>query len=736
MVGNLSRMAITEKINKWLEKVLYYPGDDAETMDLKKTYFIFICIVVPPVISLTALTIYLDMPVLEAYGWMLLIMYAVSVLLFLVIKRYVEVFYYWLSTALLLVTFFTVARLGGILYSAGILYSSLASAVFAFVFKNRRFAIYTSLLYMSGILAIAFLQPKLVPAPEMVRPHLNLIFTAINGLWISMYILGVIFYVFDKRARDEKAKAEKIREVDELKTRLFTNITHEFRTPLTLILGAAATQEKGVPASMPVEGKGGRMELIRNNAHKLLRLVNQMLNLSRLESGTIKTNYVQTDMISYLAYLVDSCHSMADKKGVKLHFLKGQDHMDMDTDPDKLEDIILNLIYNAIKFTQSGGDVYLTTTPPSDMAPDTFRIHIRDTGIGISEANIGLIFDRFFQVEDQNIPVQEGSGIGLTLVREYVKLLGGKIEVTSKLNEGTEFVITLPVTRNAEKTATPLNLNTTGNYEEEGIKTNQSEHTDNHNKQERHTILIVEDNQELAHYLNSLLAPAFHTLTASNGQEGMEKAMENIPDLILSDVMMPVKDGYDLCNTLKSDFKTNHIPIILLTARADTESRIQGLNKGADDYISKPFQPKELLIRIRKLIEQREKLRLKYSMESTEKLMKGQPVVSLDDRFISELYRHLEMNYKEEDFGIDDLCHSMSVSRVQLHRKLVGITGLSASHFISRYRVEKAAELLRTTRMTVSEAAFEVGFHDSNYFSRIFSKVYGVAPGDYRKQKQ
>ncbi|MBK8668559.1 MAG: response regulator [Saprospiraceae bacterium] len=253
---------------------------------------------------------------------------------------------------------------------------------------------------------------------------------------------------------------------------------------------------------------------------------------------------------------------------------------------------------------------------------------------------------------------------------------------------------------------------------------------------QHHTILIVEDNVELAHYLRSVIAPHFNTEVAINGQDGIEKAMETIPDLIVSDVMMPVKDGYELCDTLKKDYKTNHIPIILLTARADSESKIMGFQKGADDYISKPFHSRELLVRIRKMIEQREKLKLKYSLSPIEMTGAENHFISLDDMFIAEILQHLEKNYADENFGIDELCSAMKISRVQLHRKLIALTGLSASHFINKFRLEKAVKLLKSTRNTVSEIAFDVGFHDSNYFSRVFSKVFGVSPGDFRKQKQ
>ncbi|MBL0100431.1 MAG: response regulator [Saprospiraceae bacterium] len=420
-----------------------------------------------------------------------------------------------------------------------------------------------------------------------------------------------------------------------------------------------------------------------------------------------------------------------------MHFLKNFESEIMDFDPDKMEDIVLNILYNAIKFTPPGGDIYMTcdtTVSPSQGRRLVMRI--RDTGIGIPENKWNMIFERFYQIEDKSAPVREGSGIGLTVVKEYLKLMGGNIEVSSKINEGTEFVLTLPITKNSNvfegQFFHPSDF-PVADWSEEIHPTSTlrvGEPFDQY-----HTILIVEDNVELSHYLRSVIAPHFNTEVAINGQDGIEKALAIIPDLILSDVMMPVKDGYELCDTLKKDYKTNHIPIILLTARADSESKITGFQRGADDYISKPFQSKELLVRIRKMIEQREKLKLKYSLSHME-VTGDENHLSLDDMFIAEILQHLENNYTDEYFGIDELCSAMKISRVQLHRKLIALTGLSASHFINKFRLEKAVKLLKSTRNTVSEIAFDVGFHDSNYFSRVFSKVFGVSPGDFRKQKQ
>ncbi|MBL7809608.1 MAG: response regulator, partial [Saprospiraceae bacterium] len=248
-------------------------------------------------------------------------------------------------------------------------------------------------------------------------------------------------------------------------------------------------------------------------------------------------------------------------------------------------------------------------------------------------------------------------------------------------------------------------------------------------------LLIVEDNAELRHYLQSVVSGQYNVQFARNGQEGIERALEIVPDVIVSDVMMPVKDGFELCKTLKNDFRTNHIPIILLTARADAESKLLGFERGADAYMPKPFQPKELLLRLRKLIELREKLKIKYSLNGNFGEKTALPDgAGLDEIFMRDLLQQMEKNYTDEGFGIEALCTTLDISRVQLHRKLVALTGLSASHFMNRFRLDKATEMLRSTRKTISEIAFGVGFHDANYFTKVFTKTYDISPSEWRQQ--
>lgn len=723
----------------YLRQKLALPGDSDETLDLKVTLVVYTLAVLGPVAGMTALCYLWEMPVLGQFGWLIIGFYTASLGLFFGLKKYIGAFFYLNQIGMLLITMITAARLGGILVAGGILYAALAIPVFAFVYPRPRLAIVTSVLYILGIVALTLAQPWLTTAPEMLKSNVNLIFTALNSTWISTFIMLVIFQVFDRRAKEERAKNQRLQELDDLKTRLYTNITHEFRTPLTIILGAANPSPLTSTNPIPLEGRGGRLDLIRRNTNRLLRLVNQMLNLARLESGAMPVHKIQGDVLPLLRYFTDSFQSMAERRNIRLHFLTSLPDLVMDFDPDKLEDIVSNLLSNAIKFTPPGGDVYLSAEILEKNGElGRFLLKVRDTGIGIPADKLGFIFDRFFQIDPENAHIEEGSGIGLTLVKEYVRLLGGEISVQSSSGKGAEFTLLLPITREAQRSAfyLPGSLMAQKYEAEEEGELNFEYHPDMQSKNpELPVLLLVEDNAELRHYLQSVLAGQYNIQLARNGQEGIEQALEIVPDVVVSDVMMPVKDGFELCRTLKNDFRTSHIPIVLLTARADAESKLLGLERGADAYMPKPFQAKELLLRLRKLIELREKLKIKYSLNGHFSDPKhGSGGTGLEEVFMRDLLRILEKNFSNDDFGIESLCAEMGISRVQLHRKLVALSGLSASHFISRFRLEKAAELLRSTRKTVSEIAFEVGFRDANYFTKVFTKNFEVSPSEWRHQ--
>lgn len=516
--------------------------------------------------------------------------------------------------------------------------------------------------------------------------------------------------------RQQKAVVEKqneaLAELDEMKTRFFTNISHEFRTPLTVIGGMVQQIEK-----TPNEHLEKRLNLIRRNTDNLLNLVNQIMDLRKLESGHLKLELVQGDVVKYIRYITESFHSMAESKNIKLHFLSDHKSVTMDYDEEKLLRIISNLLSNAIKFTPEGGDVYLQISNGEGL-----RIRVMDNGIGIPPEKLPHIFDRFYQADDSSIRPGEGTGIGLALTRELVKLMKGTVEVQSEVDRGTTFVVTLPIQRQA-----PLVEDHPVMLHPAPASVGTSAPAPAPVDKDLPALLIIEDNPDVVEYLRSFLSMEYRVAVATDGQQGIEAAVDLIPDLIISDVMMPVKDGYEVCEFLKNDERTSHIPIVLLTARADKDSRIAGLKRGADAYLAKPFNQEELLVRLRKLMELRDRLQQRYAA-----LQPGPPSTDIgiqqEDAFIVKLRSAVMERLDDENFGIPELCKAAGMSRSQLHLKIKALTGRSTSHFMRGIRLQQAKELLSTAELNVTEVAYEVGFKDPNYFSRCFSEEFGLSP--------
>ncbi|MBK8702331.1 MAG: response regulator [Saprospiraceae bacterium] len=472
----------------------------------------------------------------------------------------------------------------------------------------------------------------------------------------------------------------------------------------------------------PARQAGEEVRLIKRNAKKLLRLVNQLLDLSMLEAGSLSAKYAQADVALQMKYLLESSHSLADAKHISLHYSSDYDELWMDTDPEKLENIVSNLLDNAIKYTPEGGQVrlHLRLLPADNDLGPRLLIQVEDTGIGIPPKYWDQVFNRFYRVGDSHA---EGTGIGLAIVRDYVRLLDGHIEFDSKVGEGTTFSVYLPVS-NAFPRVIP------------DPEADAAEETNTPEAPEKAVIgkphlLIVEDNPDVVHYIENLLRGKYQVQIARDGEEGIGMALELVPDIIISDIMMPKKDGIELCKSIKNDFRTNHIPIILLTAKADIGSRIGGLEAGADAYLAKPFNRQELEVELVRLIRLREMLKQQYRHPITPE--SNNKPLGLNDRFLRDVHQILERHFHEEEFGIKALYSKLGMSSTQLHRKLTALTGMPASQYIRTFRLEKARELLRNTRMTVSEVAYAVGFADPLYFSRVFTRQFGHSPSESRE---
>jgi signal transduction histidine kinase/CheY-like chemotaxis protein len=519
-----------------------------------------------------------------------------------------------------------------------------------------------------------------------------------------------------------KEQAVQLQKLDKAKTRFFTNISHEFRTPLTVILGMVEQ----------IRNQVREKDIIRRNANQLLRLINQVLELRKLEAGNMSAGYVQGDIITFLKYFIESFHSLAEQKNIELEFESTENPLVLDYDPEKLNHIISNLLTNAIKFTPEGGKVRILVEAHRNITPPLYQFSVIDTGIGITQDKLPNIFDRFFQTEDKESQGKGGVGVGLSLVHELVKLLKGNINVQSVPGQGTMVKVMLPYTNVAQSEPNRQRV-----FSIEALKSGSAEKKSltpgGSGKNDLSTLLIVEDNRDVAEYLITCLKGEYHLLFAADGQEGLDITLEKVPDIIISDVMMPRLDGLHMCKEIKHDERTSHIPIILLTAKADIESKLAGLECGADVYLEKPFHKKELRVQLRNLTQTRQRLRERYAnLENLEET--PDKSIQKEDAFIFRLREIIIESMHEENFGVGELCKKVGMSRTPLHNKIKALTGHSTSHFIKKVRIHQATRLLRTSEMNISQVAFEVGVESLPYFTKIFTKETGLSPSKYREE--
>ncbi|MEL7426639.1 MAG: tetratricopeptide repeat protein [Bacteroidota bacterium] len=558
-------------------------------------------------------------------------------------------------------------------------------------------------------------------------------------LWGALAVTAVLLFIamlyfrnkqkanehLSKLNAEISAQKEKLEEMDESKSRFFTNISHEFRTPLTIIKGMS---ERVLDKPEVHLEKG--VQMIRRNALNLLNLVNQILDLRKLESKELKLNQQQGDVIAYLKYIMESHSSHAEQEGLLLRFETEVDNLTMDYDAEKVLRVVSNLLSNAVKFTPAGGHIFFRLGQGTIQGQDALQIEVEDTGIGIAPENLPYIFDRFYQEDDSATRVGEGTGIGLALSQELVKLMGGSIKATSEVNQGSVFTVLLPITNTALAQDQHLDDQTAGiplleaKADQQIVRTTPATAS----QSGKQKLLIVEDNLDVQQYLIAALEDYYDIDLAENGTIGIEKATATIPDLIISDVMMPETDGYELTDTLKQDERTNHIPIILLTAKSDVDSKISGLEKGADAYLAKPFEERELFVRIDKLLELRKKLQERYT-----NLDPSASAPKIENPFLLKLIAYIEEHLSEAELNMERLSKDLGMSRTQVFRKLKALTGQSPTLFIRSYRLKKGKELLATTDLTISEIAYEVGFTSLNYFSSAFSKEFGTRPSEFRK---
>jgi len=552
--------------------------------------------------------------------------------------------------------------------------------------------------------------------------------------YAAYLILGIAVvwgaYQFQLSRRLAAAEAQRLKELDAFKNRFFTNITHEFRTPLTVI-GGIGEQIRENPGKWLEEGT----EMIRRHSDNLLRLVDQMLALSKLEAGMLAVHQEQGDIVAYIRYLVESFHSNAAAKNIRLSVESQWENLIMDFDSDKIMMIVSNLLANAIKFTPEEGAVTVKLGPSGITAafspePAAIQLSVEDTGAGIPPESLPFIFDRFHQAGG----TAGGSGIGLALVRELVHLLGGEIGVESSPGRGAIFTVTLLVSRKAAPG--PANERMAPAPKQQSRPANPPDHAPASGPDKRPILQIAEDHVDVVRYLRACLEPTYQLLTAPTGPVALGQARTQVPDLIISDIMMPGLDGFELCRALKTDERTSHIPILLLTARADHHSRMQGLQYGADAYLTKPFHKEELLLQIQNLLDGRRKLQARYLALATLPAPAANGPDNEENAFVLKIRAIVEAHLDDSGFDVERLCREAGMSNSNLHRKLTALTGHSANRFIRHIRLSKACAMLRDPNHTIVAIAYDCGFNDAVYFSRMFRQEFGVTPSDWRNRNR
>ena len=538
----------------------------------------------------------------------------------------------------------------------------------------------------------------------------------------------------DKIKLDEAVLKER-EETDKIKSRFFANISHEFRTPLTLILGPAEKINSQTSSDIVKDSS-----IIKRNSKRLLQLVNQLLDLSKLEAGKLKLEATKANIVSFVKGIALSFESLSEEKDITLKIFSEKDLIEVYFDKEKMIKILTNILSNAFKFTEQ--DEKITIAIKENI--NNVEIKIRDTGIGIPQEEIPKLFDRFYQVDFSYTKEYEGTGIGLALTKELVELHHGSISVESEVGQWTEFTIKFPLGKKhlmedevlaeekPDKTKIPVDEENYLIPKSVGINLTDNDGV-NSSKEDKTIILVVEDNYDMREYIKESLGEDYLVEEAINGEQGVRKAEKIIPDLIISDMMMPKMDGNEMTRILKNDEKTSHIPIIILTARSGQENKLEGLQTGADDYLTKPFDIKELQIRMENLISIRKKLQEKYSKNNYIGKQDKKKLSSLDEKFMNKVMEVVENHLGEEDFSIEEFDKKLGMGRVQIYRKLKALTGKSPSRYIRTIRLIKARKMIIEKQGNISEIAYSVGFAAPQYFTKCFREEFGYTPSDLIK---
>lgn len=540
--------------------------------------------------------------------------------------------------------------------------------------------------------------------------------------------------------------SDQLEEATQTKLRFFTNVSHEFRTPLTLILGSI---ENLLDRKIKDKESYQQLNVMHRNANRLLRLINQLMDFRKIENEKMQMKISKSDINKFIKEISDSFKELANKKNINYSYLSTIQKEDLYFDTDKLDKILFNLLSNAFKFTPKQGKiaVYLENSRRkfNGENKDCVKISVVDSGSGISESDLKNIFQRFYQAKtNASFP---GTGVGLSLTKALVELHSGLIEVESSLGIGTTLTVYLQKGKShfndADLTfADPQEKDTSRQIPSELDEMDFIPQLTNSNEDENPSflankeirILIVEDNPDVLEHIAESLKGNFKILKAENGKQALKVIEAENPELIITDLMMPVMDGLELTNIVKSDLKTCHIPVIMLTAKASQEHKIEGLEVGADSYIPKPFNKKHLQVRVRKLIESKKRIRIHYR-ESNDFTDQNDSINKLDQQFLKKACEAIESNFQNYDYGVEELSKDVSLSRVHLYRKIKNLTDLSASEFIRSVKLKKASSLLLESDSSISQIAYQTGFASPSYFSKCFKERFKISPKEYIQQK-